>query len=264
MSLSCESGRTAIKVVGLLICSCYLLALLVSAISAAIGITPVTYSAKTFSECSMSNPLEDAQFMEALTALQLVPPSLVVIATVKLLVTITQSMAINSSLTVFCGIDSSVSVQRLPVVGTPTCRGSWGHSVRLPLRTLNWGCVGIRHSTISVHTPPQNHIRTTHIVRTAEFIGNTRETSRTHTDMQVVTTSRYSGGYNRQYTKIAQQLEQHDDKVQAVNVSVTVFMACMSISKMSAYYIHVHETWKMMVPGSTSGTPGTVRFTSLH
>ena len=37
-------------------------------------------------------------------------------------------------------MDSSVMVVRLPAAHTPTCRGSSRHSMRPPLRTLNWGC----------------------------------------------------------------------------------------------------------------------------
>ena len=49
----------------LLFCCCYLL--LASAVS---GITPVTYPGKASSECSLSDPLENEQFMEALRQIQ--------------------------------------------------------------------------------------------------------------------------------------------------------------------------------------------------
>ena len=54
------------------------------------------------------------------------------------------------------------------------------------------------------------------------FIGISKETSRTYTNMQLVTISRYPGGYKRPYINIAQQnntREQHNDKDQAVSVT---------------------------------------------
>ena len=64
----------ATKPVPLLLYCCYLL--LASGISAVSGVTPVTYHAKTSSECSQSDPLQDEQLMEALRQIeqQLGPP----------------------------------------------------------------------------------------------------------------------------------------------------------------------------------------------
>ena len=61
----CKAKEMATNPVCLLFCYCYLL--LASEVS---GITPVTYPAKTSSECSLSDPLEDEQFMEALRQIQ--------------------------------------------------------------------------------------------------------------------------------------------------------------------------------------------------
>ena len=71
-------------------------------------------------------------------------PLLVMTTIVRLVImTILDSVALLtlSTLMTPCGMDSSVLVQRLPAAHTPTCHGSSRHSMRPPLRTLNWGCV---------------------------------------------------------------------------------------------------------------------------
>ena len=59
------------------------------------------------------------------------------VGTVRLAIVIKVVAIIISFLAILCGMDSNVLVWRLPVVLTPTCRGSIRRSVRPPLRTLN-------------------------------------------------------------------------------------------------------------------------------
>ena len=66
------------------------------------------------------------------------PIRMLVVTTVSMDILEMVTTVVFSTIQIHCGMDSSVVVWRLPAAHTPTCHGSSRHSVRPPLRTLNW------------------------------------------------------------------------------------------------------------------------------